>query len=62
LIICMQNPCVNTVKVQLQKAETVSRAIELCRAARVAGWSVIVGAAESNGQEVNDTFLADFAG
>jgi hypothetical protein len=57
----VQNPCTNTVKVQLQKAETVTKAIEICRAARVAGWSVMMGASE-NGLECNEPFLADFAG
>lgn len=39
----------------------MTKAIELCRAARVAGWSVIVGSNES-GLEGVDSFLTDFSG
>ena len=56
-----KEPVTNTLKLQLQKAETVTKAIELCRSARSAGWAIILGCSE-DGIESNDCFLADFAG
>jgi Enolase, C-terminal TIM barrel domain len=50
----------NSIKVRLRSYRTVSRAISMCKAARSAGWAVIIGADEDYSETI-DSFLSDFA-
>lgn len=51
---------INTVKVRLQKSRTISQTIELCAAARRAGYKLIVSS-EEDAPETTDTFITDLA-
>jgi enolase len=50
----------DTLKVNLFKAGSVYKALQLVKAAKAAKWAVIVGA-EEHCNETNDDFIADFA-
>lgn len=50
----------DTLKVNLFKAGSVYKALQLVKAAKAAKWSVIIGA-EEHCNETNDDFMADFA-
>ena len=50
----------NAVKIRMSKSKTVTAAIEMVKAARTAGWAVIVGCEEGS-PEVYDSFIADLA-
>ena len=47
-------------KIRLSKTKTCTGAVELAKAARQAGWAVIVGVEEGS-PESNDSFIADLA-
>ena len=50
----------NAVKIRMSKSKTVTAAIDMVKAARTAGWAIIVGC-EEGPPETYDSFLADFA-
>ncbi len=51
----------NAIKIRLGKGGTVSKALEVARAARACNWSIVLGYAEGMQPETGDTFLSDLA-
>lgn len=50
----------NAVKIRLDKFTTVSKAVEMCKAATAVGWTIVCGTDEL-APETSDSFIADFA-
>lgn len=50
----------NAIKIRLEMVPSLGMAIDICKAAREAGWAVIISVNEDS-PETADTFIADFA-